>query len=155
MQKKYNLSIPIFIISIILFIISIAIATYQEFIAKQIGAILLLFVLLAFSSYRKKTKQIGVGTTSVLFILLAFLWSADLNNNVCIGDNILNYIGLPIWTNGDTGFHFTLFYSLIFLIPAFILAYKHPNHLFAKISKMISLIGIFAVSIFFILIFLI
>lgn len=155
MQKKYNLSTSIFIISVILLIITIAIATYQEFIAKQIGAILFVLVLLAYSSYRKKTKQIGIGTTSILFILLAFLWSANLKNGVCIGDNILNYMGLPIWTNGDTGFHFTLFYSLVFLIPAFILAYKYPNHLFAKISKMISLIGIFVVSIFFILIVLI
>lgn len=92
-----------------------------------------------FSNYREHPKQIGLGTASLLLILLAFFWSADLKSGICIGDNISNIIGLSAWSNGRTGIHYTLFYSLIFLIPAFLLARKYSNHLFAKICKSISL----------------
>ncbi|MGE4514490.1 MAG: hypothetical protein AB7E26_11835, partial [Chryseobacterium sp.] len=89
---------------------------------------------------------------SFLLVILTFFWSIELKNGDCIGDNILQKIGLPFWTNGSTGFHLTLFYSLIFLIPAFILANKYPDHLFSKTSKAISLIGIFVLLSFFIII---
>ena len=93
---------------------------------------------------RDNQKQIGIGTVSFLFVILAFFWSVELGNSICVGDNVLKKIGLPSWTNGSTGFHLTLLYSLVFLIPAFILANRYPDHLLAKTSKAISWIGILA-----------
>lgn len=87
-------------------------------------------------------KKIGIGTVSFLFIVLALFWAVDLKNRICLGDAVLTAIDLPSWTNGSTGFHLTLLYDLIFLIPALILALKYPDHLFAKISKTVSWIGI-------------
>ncbi|HVI39083.1 MAG TPA: hypothetical protein VM577_00345 [Anaerovoracaceae bacterium] len=87
-------------------------------------------------------KKIGIGTASFLLVVLALFWSVELKNGICIGDTVLKKISLPSWTNGSTGFHLTLLYCLIFLIPALILSLKYPDHLFAKTSKAISWIGL-------------
>ena len=96
------------------------------------------------NNVRDNRKPIGIGTVSFLFAALAFFWSAEFGRGICLGDHVLQKIGLPSWTNGSTGFHLTLLYSLVFLIPAFILANKYPDHLLAKTSKAISWIGILA-----------
>jgi len=59
---------------------------------------------------------------------------------VCIGDNILNLLGLKAWSNGDTGIHLTAYYSLVFFIPAFLLGMKYKNNYGAKVGKYISAI---------------
>lgn len=63
-------------------------------------------------------KKIGVGTVSLLLSIIGIVWTFTLNG-VCIGDNALNSLGLTAWSNGNTGTHFTVFYSLIFFISAF------------------------------------
>lgn len=101
---------------------------------------------------RKDHKKPGIGSVSLLFVAFAVLWSVNLKNGVCIGDIVLEKTGLPAWANGSEGFHFTLIYSLIFLIPALILANKYPDHLFAKTSKAISWIGALMIISFLIII---
>ncbi|RLL39987.1 hypothetical protein D8M04_19580 [Oceanobacillus piezotolerans] len=78
-------------------------------------------------------KKIGLGSISVLLFIFGILFSV-------FGDSVLRFLGLNPWSNGDTGLHYTIYYSLIFYIPALILGYKFKNHLGAKLGKTLSLI---------------
>ena len=59
---------------------------------------------------------------------------------VCIGDNILNYIGLKSWSNGNQGTHYTIFYSLLFYIPSLIIGYKFNDNFGSKVGNILSTI---------------
>lgn len=98
--------------------------------------------LTAICMMQNSQKQIGIGSVSLLLVILSLAWSVDIKHGDCIGDTVLKAIGLPSWTNGDSGFHLTLVYGVVFLIPAFILAMKYPDHLFAKAGKNLSWMGI-------------
>ena len=82
-------------------------------------------------------RNFGLGTLSIAFTVMGIIWGFTFFN-VCVGDNILSILGLKAWSNGDTGTHFTAFYSLIFLLPAFWLGMKYKNDFGAKIGKIIS-----------------
>lgn len=60
--------------------------------------------------------------------------------NLTIGDNILTYIGLKAWSNGNSGTHYTIFYSLLFFIPSLILGYKFNEDFGSKVGKILSTI---------------
>ena len=96
-------------------------------------------------------KKIRVGSISLLLCIIGILFSFNFGDRVCYGDAILNYIGLNPWSNGDSGIHYTIFYSLIFFIPASILGIKFRNDFGASIGKTISLIIIIILIIFSIL----
>ena len=85
-------------------------------------------------------KTIGIGSLSIVLVILALLWSCNIHfwDNLCIGDYILTELNLPAWSNGSSGMHYTVWYSLLALIPAFILGRKHEEHLFAVSGKWIS-----------------
>lgn len=55
-----------------------------------------------------KKRKIGIGTTSLVLFIIGSLFAFTFNK-VCIGDNILNYIGLKSWSNGNQGTHYTIF----------------------------------------------
>ncbi|MFD9624228.1 hypothetical protein [Peribacillus muralis] len=86
----------------------------------------------------KKTKDIGVGSLSLALCLIGILFTFRFGDKFCIGDIILNYIGLSAWSNGDSGIHYTMFYSIIFFIPAFIIGNIYSNNKGAKAGKVIS-----------------
>ena len=86
-------------------------------------------------------KKIGFGTASFLLDLFAILWSFSFGlNGFCLGDTILTFLGMPAWSNGNSGTHYTIFYSLIFLLPAVPISFKYENDLFARFAKWISTI---------------
>ena len=86
-------------------------------------------------------KKIGFGTVSFLLVIFAIVWSFSFGlNGFCLGDMVLSFLGLPAWSNGNSGTHYTIFYSLIFLLPAVPLSFKYESDLFAKIAKWISTI---------------
>ena len=90
-------------------------------------------------------KKLGTGSISSLLSLLAILWSCNIPvhyDTFCIGDYILTQLHLPAWSNGSTGTHYTVFWGLVFYIPAFFLGRKYEHHLFARSRKWIS--GCFA-----------
>ncbi|WMJ22429.1 hypothetical protein RBG61_10590 [Paludicola sp. MB14-C6] len=87
----------------------------------------------------KKINHCKYGALSVLLLLLAFLWSVTIND-ICLGDIVVRFIGLNAWSNITTGYHYTIIYSLFFIIPAFILAEKGDNHLFLKAIQFCSII---------------
>lgn len=95
--------------------------------------------------------KLGIGSLSIVLVLLAILWSCNMPflDGICLGDQALSSFGLSSWSNGTTGIHYTVFYGLLLLIPAFILGIRNPSDLFATAGKWVS--GIMIV--FFIIIF--
>lgn len=73
----------------------------------------------------------GIGMISILLFVMAFIWL-----DKC--DIILNYIGIPSWTTGNIGQHIGSCYSLLFFIPAFIVAARYRNDLGAKLFMKLS-----------------
>ncbi len=98
-------------------------------------------------------KRIGIGSISLLLVIVALLWCCNIKilNNFCLGDYILNIFNIPSWSNGTSGTHYTVFYSYIFLIPALIIGIKKKEDLFATVGKWLSivLIAIFILVTFF------
>ncbi len=86
------------------------------------------------------SRKFSAGSLSLLLVMLAVLWSCNLSlfDGKCLGDYVLNSLGVPAWSNGDTGIHYSVYYSLILLIPAFILGNKKPSDLFAAFGKWLS-----------------
>lgn len=83
-------------------------------------------------------KKLGPGSLSLLFTLMALVWCWSFPKGFCLGDSILNMLGIPAWSGGASGFHYTLWYSLIFLIPAAVLGIKFSQDRFAPAGKWIS-----------------
>ncbi|MCZ0874634.1 hypothetical protein [Peribacillus sp. AS_2] len=86
----------------------------------------------------KKTKDIGLGSLSIVLCLLGILFTFEFGDESCMGDQILHAIGLSSWSNGDSGIHYTVFYSAIFFIPSFIIGHIYPDNRGAKAGKIIS-----------------
>lgn len=84
-------------------------------------------------------NKIGIGSASLLLFIIGCLFSFTFNG-ICIGDNILNYIGLKAWSNVNTGTHYTIFYSLVFFIPSLIIGYKFKDNFGSKSGKILSAI---------------
>lgn len=80
-------------------------------------------------------RKLGVGSISLLLCIIGILFSFSFGDKVCYGDKILNYIGMKPWSNGNSGMHYTVFYSLIFFIPSFLLSYRFKNNFGAKLGK--------------------
>lgn len=87
-------------------------------------------------------KRIGLGSISLLLFVCGILFSFSFDNGAAYGDSILRFLGLNPWSNGNKGLHYTMFYALVFYIPALILGYNFKNDLGAKIGKILSLIMI-------------
>ena len=87
-------------------------------------------------------RKLGIGSLSLVLVIIAIFWCCNISilNNFCLGDYILNMFDIPIWSNGTTGIHYTIFYSYIFLIPAIFLGIKYKEDLFATAGKTISII---------------
>lgn len=85
-------------------------------------------------------KTLGKGSISLLLVVLALAWCCNLPilNGKCLGDIALNFLGLSTWSNGTTGLHITIFWSLLLLIPAFFIAIRNKKDLFAKSAMWIS-----------------
>ena len=86
----------------------------------------------------KTRKNLGIGTLSIPIIILGFLFGFSWYG-VCLGDSVLRFIGVNPWSNGTSGIHYTAFYSLIFFIAAFLLAFKWRNDFGARIGRIVSM----------------
>ena len=86
-------------------------------------------------------KKLGIGSLSLLLSVIAILWSMNIPvsyDTFCIGDYVLTQLGLPSWSNGNIGTHYTVFWGLLLYLPAFLLGRKYEQHLFARAGKWIS-----------------
>ena len=91
-------------------------------------------------------KTLGKGTLSLLLAFLGIAWSFAIFG-VSWGDNILTALGLMSWSNGNSGIHFTVYYALVFFIPAFLLGLKYKNNFGAKAGKIIgAVMGVFIIA---------
>ncbi len=84
-------------------------------------------------------KKIGVGSLSFVLAIFAFIWAFEIMG-FCLGDSVLATFNIPTWSNtaNASGVHYTVFYSLLFLIPAIVLSLKCKNDLFANVGKWLS-----------------
>lgn len=64
-----------------------------------------------------KNKILGIGSVALASIALFLLISTPYYPS--LGDLILKKIGLRAWSHGDTGFHLTLLYGMIFICIGF------------------------------------
>ena len=86
-------------------------------------------------------KQVGIGSLSLGLALLAFVWGFEIMV-FCLGDHVLAALNISTWSNSANASetHYTVFYSLLFAIPAFSIARKYKNDLFANAGKWLSLV---------------
>ena len=85
-------------------------------------------------------KKIGIGSISLLLVIIAFFWAFEIMG-LCLGDSILTTLNIPTWSNSAnaSGTHYTVFYTFIFLIPALILSIKYKENKFALAGKVLSI----------------
>ncbi len=85
-------------------------------------------------------KKIGIGSISLLLAIFAFVWSFEIAG-FCLGDKVLTALNIQTWSNKATtsGTHYTVFYSLLFVIPSIIIAIKYKKDLFAIVGKRLSI----------------
>ncbi|MGG1642093.1 hypothetical protein ACIFQM_12550 [Paenibacillus sp. NRS-1782] len=97
-------------------------------------------LLIIFNLLRRNEKKVGWGSLSLLLSLLGMLVSFEFGNYI-LGDQLLSLLGLPAWSNpvDNTGFHYTLFLSIIFFIPSLIIGFKNPKEFGAEMGKLVSI----------------
>ena len=88
---------------------------------------------------KMKSKKIGIGTIALILGVFGILFSFSFKE-FSIGDSIINGIGLKAWSNGDSGTHYTVYYSLIFFIPSFIIGLRHKEYFGSKLGRRISIV---------------
>ncbi|WP_143560931.1 hypothetical protein [Sporosarcina sp. P1] len=88
----------------------------------------------------KTHKKFGLGSLSLLLFILGILFSVSFGKYDAIGDYILRFMSVKPWSNGNTGLHYTVFYSLAFYIPALIIGYKFKSDWGAKVGRILSTI---------------
>ncbi|ADO59823.1 hypothetical protein [Paenibacillus polymyxa] len=108
-------------------------------------------LLIIFNVLKRNKRKIGWGSLSLLLALLGVAVSFKFGNYI-LGDYLFSLVGLPAWSNNvnNTGFHYTLFLSIIFFIPSLIFGSKNPEDFGAKIGKWISSIYLILIIIMFI-----
>ncbi len=84
--------------------------------------------------------KIGWGSLSILLVILGIGFCITFSNGMCIGDYVLRGFGIKPWSEGDSGVHYTLFYSMIFFIPAWYLGDKYKEDYGAEIAKSMAVI---------------
>lgn len=94
----------------------------------------------------QNSKKLGVGSLSIAFFGLSVLWSVT-KDDICLGDIALRSIGLCAWSNGTSGTHYTIFYTVGFLVPALILAARHREDRFAKAVGVLSIAYLIVIGI--------
>jgi len=87
-----------------------------------------------------KNKELGIGSISLVLCMVGILFGLSFRN-FCIGDYVLNGFGLNPWSNGDTGTHYTIFYSLAFFVPSFLIGLKYKDNYGSRASYISGIIG--------------
>ena len=90
---------------------------------------------------KETNKKLAFGFVTLLLAGIGILFAFTFGD-VNFGDIILNNIGLRPWSKGNSGTHYTIYYSLIFFIPSVILGYKYKDNFGAKIGMGISIVMI-------------
>ena len=94
------------------------------------------------SNNEVKGHKFGIGTLSLILALLGLLFSFSFGLNVSVGDSLITLLGLRAWSNGNKGLHYTIFYTLIFFIPALYISYKFKDDMGSRLGGIISILYI-------------
>lgn len=73
-----------------------------------------------------KNKKIGIGSLSLLLVIIAFVWAFNIFG-VCVGDHILATLNIPTWSNmANTWIYIydCIVISLLFIIQVKLLIFK-------------------------------
>lgn len=81
---------------------------------------------------KQDRRKIGFGSISLLLFVVGLLFSFSFGTHGATGDHLLRFIGVSPWSKGDTGLHYTIFYSFVFYIPALVVGYKFKSNWGAK-----------------------
>ena len=84
--------------------------------------------------------RIGIGSLSLLLALWSVLWILNIFD-FSLGDSVLDFIGLMVWTEGNVRTRLTVYYSLLFFVPAIFLGIRYRNDFGARIGRIISITG--------------
>lgn len=109
---------------------------------------------------KKRTRRFVVTGFVLLLVSVFFKWRFIYSEPV--GDRLLGLIGVPAWSDGNMGFHYTALFSLLLLIIGLIFLSKHykgkvilvfflvwmfiPANLFAGIYQSTFAKGVYAVE---------
>lgn len=85
-------------------------------------------------------RRVGLGTLALPLIAIGMVWSFTFRG-FCLGDTVLSLFGVQTWSSSyANGIHYTVFYSLILIIPALILALRFNKSFGAKAAKFLAAI---------------
>ena len=88
-------------------------------------------------------KAVGLGSLALLLALMGIAWGITLHG-VCLGDYVLNLVGLRTWSIGNPTTHVTVFYSLIFFALSFVFGITHKDDYGSLVGRALSLsFGVF------------
>jgi hypothetical protein len=86
-------------------------------------------------------RKIGWGTSSIGILILSILFSINLSRTFCLGDVVLNGLGLKTYSSGNgQGMHYTIFYSAVMLIAGYIVGRIFSKDIGAKAGRRICAI---------------
>jgi len=82
-------------------------------------------------------KKIIFGIVSFAVMIFGYFFGVSFPNGFNLGDRILMDIGLKAWSDGTTGLHYTIFYSIILILLAWIGANKTLGKDYPKVTNII------------------
>ncbi|MGO1580240.1 MAG: hypothetical protein ACTHWZ_02375 [Peptoniphilaceae bacterium] len=91
-------------------------------------------------------RKIGLGSLSIVLLVIFIITSISIKG-YCIGDSILESLGFQAWSkSGRQGIHYTVLYSLIFLILSIFIGRKYEEDFLAELGMKISLVLLILIS---------
>lgn len=87
---------------------------------------------------KRNVLGIGYGTLSLIIFIFACFFSFNIGSEKAIGDIFLESIGVYPWTGYETGFHYTIIFSLSMTYFSWLLGDRYKEDLGAVIGKNLS-----------------
>lgn len=88
-------------------------------------------------------RSISYAILSFAFILFGYMISVSITPELCLGDRILESLGLRAWqsqTEANSGLHYTIFYGLSMMVLGWALARIVLKHRQPKLYKSIPVV---------------
>lgn len=78
-------------------------------------------------NYKKLLRYILSILIFIFAIFFSFTFNCHTPNAYTLGDVILDSLKIPSWSNGNTGTHYTIIYTVIFIIISYIILPKNKK----------------------------
>jgi hypothetical protein len=94
-------------------------------------------------------KKLGWGSLSTVLFILAVLFSSQIGRTFCLGDIVLEALGIDAWSVGyKQGFHNTIYYSAAFSVIGYVLGRVFKNDYGAKTGRRLCLFAAVILALF-------